>query len=69
MGFHYFIIYVIRHDSDFFYVIELKNNGVMLTWKKKHFFSNSFAASSISTEVFNLKQKKNKFLYFLHKNI
>ena len=35
--------------------------------KKKNL--NSFSASSISGEVFNLEQKKNRFLYFLYKNI
>ena len=63
IGFWYFIMYVIRYNLDFFYVIVK-----MPAWKKNHLFSNGSTASSTSTGIFNLKQIKH-FLYFLYNNI
>ena len=56
-----------RYNSEYFYVMILKNECITPA-SKKPFFSNGSVAKSISAEVFNLEQKK-KFIYFLYKNI
>ena len=64
IGFHYFIMYVIRYSLEFLYVIILKNDGVIRAGKKKQFFANGSAASSTSAKIFNFERKKTNFFIF-----
>ena len=56
IGFDHSIIYVVRYNSEFFYVKILQNDAVVL------FFLNSSANSKISAKVFI--QERKKILYF-----
>ena len=64
IDFHCSIICIIRYNSDVFYEIRLKIDGVLPAWKTPFFFQMS-ATNSTSVEVIDLQQKKNIPLFYI----